>query len=211
MPVFKSTEEAHKAHENYHIDTDLEGKYRKDNFNLGRLRVEWLIDQVEPGTYGLEVGCNSGGLCKRIQDEKKAYMKGLDICEDLVERAKAKGVSAMVGKAEKLPYRPNTFEFVVMTEVMEHLFEPKVVLNEIYRVLRPGGKFIGSVPHPESHNTKKRPLEDHDYHCHVFDTGELVTLLDNFEHIMIHPIHWTTDFEKHPQWNCWSCRKGVEG
>jgi SAM-dependent methyltransferase len=35
---------------------------------------------------------------------------------------------------------------VVLTEVLEHVYEPKVVLAEIFRVLRPGGHLIGTVP-----------------------------------------------------------------
>ena len=207
MPIFKSIEEAQEAHKHYHIDTDMEGKYRKDASNMGRFRVEWLIEQVPEGSFVLEIGCNSGGLCKRIQDEKKAYVKGIDICEEMVARAKAKGVSAEVGVAEDLPYKDNAFEVVVMTEVMEHLFDPKVVLKEIYRVLKPGGIFIGSVPHPEGHNTKKRPLEEHDYHCHVFTWDELYTLFEDFDDIELDYIYWTEDFTKQKQWTVW---KGVK-
>lgn len=209
MPIFSSVEEAQEAHKNYHIDTDQEGKYRNDPENRGRLRVEWLVNNTPEGAYTLEVGCNSGGLCKRIQDERKAYVKGVDICEYLVARANAKGVSAQVAKAEELPFRDNTFECVIMTEVMEHLYDPNIVLKEIYRVLKPEGIFLGSVPHPDGENSNKKPLEEHHYHCHIFEPKEIEELLNNnhFSYVDLDYIHHTEDFTNVKQWTVW---KGVK-
>lgn len=50
---------------------------------------------------------------------------------------------------------------VVLTEVMEHLYEPRVVLREINRVLEPGGILIGTVPF--AINEHEQPYDFHRY------------------------------------------------
>lgn len=51
-----------------------------------------------------------------------------------------------------IPVQANYYDFIVFTQVMEHLPEPKQVLNELYRVLKPGGKMFYSAPfHFEEH------------------------------------------------------------
>lgn len=57
------------------------------------------------------------------------------------------GVSVdLVGDARYLPVADCSVEVVLCTQVMEHIPEPIPVLNEIFRVLRPGGTLILSVP-----------------------------------------------------------------
>src|SRR4030042_2098349 len=48
---------------------------------------------------------------------------------------------------DKFPYRPNHFDVVIFTEVLEHLYRsPNLVLKEIKRVLKPGGRLIITTP-----------------------------------------------------------------
>ncbi len=51
-----------------------------------------------------------------------------------------------LGSLDRLPYADNTFDVVLCTMVLEHVMEPQLVLNEIARVLRPGGSLYVSVP-----------------------------------------------------------------
>ncbi len=48
--------------------------------------------------------------------------------------------------AARLPVRPNSFEWVLCSEVLEHVEEPLRVVAEIFRVLRPGGNAVITVP-----------------------------------------------------------------
>lgn len=56
-----------------------------------------------------------------------------------------------------LPFRGSSFDIVLCSEVMEHIAEPKLLLQEIYRVLNPGGRLILTTPflvplHEEPHD-----------------------------------------------------------
>ena len=47
---------------------------------------------------------------------------------------------------QSLPFPDNSFDIVVMAEVLEHLPYPNITLSEIKRVLKTNGKFIGNLP-----------------------------------------------------------------
>lgn len=46
----------------------------------------------------------------------------------------------------KMPFEDNYFDTSIATEVLEHCPDPKLILNEIYRILRPNGKFFFTIP-----------------------------------------------------------------
>ena len=52
----------------------------------------------------------------------------------------------IVGDASKIPIRDKSVDLVILTEVLEHLTLPAQSINEIYRIIKPGGEFIGSAP-----------------------------------------------------------------
>jgi SAM-dependent methyltransferase len=52
----------------------------------------------------------------------------------------------MIGRAESLPLADEMFDLVFCTQVLEYIYEPARVTAEIYRVLKPGGILLISVP-----------------------------------------------------------------
>ena len=52
----------------------------------------------------------------------------------------------VIASAFNLPFKDKTFDVVICTEVFEHLKYPLIASNEIYRVLKKKGVFIGSAP-----------------------------------------------------------------
>jgi len=53
---------------------------------------------------------------------------------------------AVVGDAHRLPFRNGTYDLVLATQLLEHCHTPVEVVAEVHRVLRPGGRFVCSVP-----------------------------------------------------------------
>ncbi len=95
----------------------------------------------------LDVGCGRG---ENYQDRligKVKELHGLDLSPVAVERAKTVGVRAQMHDLEDpFPFPDRSFDGAVCMEVLEHLFDPKFCLGEIWRVLQPGGRLVVGVP-----------------------------------------------------------------
>ena len=94
----------------------------------------------------LDLGC-AGGFMAEALARKGARVSGLDPAADAVaaarEHAAGEGLSIdyAVGVGEALPYPDDAFDAVVCVDVLEHVTDLGAVLEEIRRVLRPGGWF----------------------------------------------------------------------
>lgn len=55
-------------------------------------------------------------------------------------------VISLVASAEHIPFATNTFDLVICTQVLEYIRDPAVVIQEIHRVLKPGGRLLLSAP-----------------------------------------------------------------
>ena len=58
-----------------------------------------------------------------------------------------------------------SIDCVVLTEVLEHLYEPKIVLKEIHRILKPHGIIIGTVPFVVSEHEQPYDFYRYSYFC----------------------------------------------
>ncbi len=109
-----------------------------------------LIDPVN-GTV-LDVGSADGMFSKVILDKSKASkLIGIDVVKSSVDWAKKhwkrnKRMKFMIGDAEDLKFKANTFDAVFCLEVLEYVYLPKKVLKEFKRVMKKGGYGIFLIP-----------------------------------------------------------------
>jgi SAM-dependent methyltransferase len=66
--------------------------------------------------------------------------------EALRREGMATGALGVQGDLESLPFRPGTFDVIVMRSVMEHLRDPGAVLADMAAALRPGGHIVAVAP-----------------------------------------------------------------
>ncbi len=52
----------------------------------------------------------------------------------------------VIGSVMELPFKDATFDCIICLETLEHVEDPIKAMSEVYRVLKPGGKFVGSAP-----------------------------------------------------------------
>lgn len=93
----------------------------------------------------LELACGTGLLSVRIARSVK-LLEATDFSEEMIRQAKAKAHSSRlhfsVQDATSLPYTPETFDAVVISNALHIMPEPEKALAEIRRVLKPGGLLI---------------------------------------------------------------------
>lgn len=203
---YKSEKEAIEDHvKNYRSDGIRKGKGTKYSSDFHR--VQFIIASVPRKAHVLDVGCNSGVVAVRLQ-ALGCYVNGLDVVEELVEKAKGHGVMAELGNAEDLSrYKKGTFDAVVCAEVLEHLYDPLVAIKEAYRVLKKGGRYIVTVPHIDGEMCEGKLG---DYHQQNFSFEILNTLFhsvfkkDNVKFVSIPYVEEYSRVNgkdpKRPQW-----------
>jgi ubiquinone/menaquinone biosynthesis C-methylase UbiE len=138
-----------------HLSTKLYMKLQKivlPSFIYPQSIYESVLEiHVSPAVVWLDIGCGHQLLPSwRAAEEKRLIGKcqnivGLDY--SLESLKKHKNINNRVrGDVSKLPFKANTFDLVTANMVIEHLDRPEIQVNEIYRVLKPGGLFIFHTP-----------------------------------------------------------------
>jgi ubiquinone/menaquinone biosynthesis C-methylase UbiE len=117
----------------------------------GRKMHEFTIKAMDKFEYKsvLDVGCGTGNFLFELFKRKKVALAGIDISEKMLNVAKkrlGKEADLRNGDSERLPWKNNSFDIVTCTDSFHHYPNPKAVLNEMRRVLNPGGKVIIADP-----------------------------------------------------------------
>jgi len=105
----------------------------------------------------LEVGGGPGELAARIQRQLAATVAFLDISPRMVELARERGVDAQIGDAQQLPFADASFDTVVAAWMLYHVPDLDRTLDEIARVLEPGGALV-AVTNSVGHLRELREL-----------------------------------------------------
>ena len=91
----------------------------------------------------LDIGCGNGTLTRKL--DSYLQLTGMDISEAAIRQAKNNRFDYLkysVGDAIFLPYKSNSFDCVILIEVLEHIFDTIAVLSEINRILKTNGKLF---------------------------------------------------------------------
>ncbi len=114
---------------------------------------------VQEGVAWLDVGCGKRILPEWRQDSelelvgRAKTLAGLD--PDLPSLQANNTIRMRItGFADRLPFRPETFDLVTANMVLEHVRDPADQFREILRVLRPGGRFLFHTPNRRGYTTQ---------------------------------------------------------
>lgn len=154
-----SQPEAVRRHFDRHSE-DWESVYGEQdihsrNIQLRRERVLGYVDRLAlpEGSVALDLGCGAGLVCVDLL--KRGYrVIGADVAGSMVEMAKRHCIDAgfasradiRIGNAEALEFEDGTFDLIIGMGLIEYLTWDRWALQEMLRVLKPGGSLIVTVP-----------------------------------------------------------------
>jgi ubiquinone/menaquinone biosynthesis C-methylase UbiE len=109
------------------------------------------VNNPDIGSILVDAGCGPGYLIAALT-KSLPYLSiiGVDIAEEMIQKGAynmsqlglSEKVSFRLGDIQALPFEDNSIDFLVTTLSLHHWSEPKKAINEIYRILKPGGQFL---------------------------------------------------------------------
>jgi len=139
----------------------------------------------------LDLGCGTG-YGSWLLSEKDNDVYGLDISKEAINYAEKEysGPKYICSSAESIPFDSDYFDAVCAFELIEHVQNPKEVLEQIYRVLKKGGPLFISTPNPRHFRNMvkhillgktypKKTDPKNIYHLKEFYYNEFINLLKN--------------------------------
>ncbi len=115
--------------------------YRDENI------IEAVADILRAGGRVVDVGCGEGILLEKIMMRfPGSSIEGLDMDPINIRICREHGIPIREGGAYELLYEDASLDACLFIEVIEHLNEPGRALDELYRVLKPGGRLAILFP-----------------------------------------------------------------
>ncbi len=178
----------------YHWDQIGLSLLKHNAFVTARFRlVENLVQSRIKGRSILDVGCGDGVLIRKYATLGAIRSHGIDTSSEAIAFARKKcsrlhTTGFTIGSAYTLPFPDNSFDFVISSEVVEHLESPHKMLKEIRRVWSGKGAVIITTPV----RLTKKPLDPE--HIQEFYKEDFLSLITSFfptaTCIYSHPIFW---------------------
>ena len=110
-----------------------------------RYDLQIIASWIEPESQILDLGCGSGDLLKFLINNRQVKGSGIEHDESKVAECIEKGLSVLQGdiNEEILDYPDNVFDYVILSQTLQQVYEPDTLIREMMRV---GKKGIVSFP-----------------------------------------------------------------
>lgn len=157
---------------------------------------EYILSKVPKNVNSiLDVGCGKGWVAKEFLPKgKRVFSLDISVTNPAIVNKlySNKNHFGIAADSFYLPFNDESFDCVVASEIIEHVFDPAGFVKELFRVVTKGGSLIITTPYKEKliyylciHCNKKTPANAH---LHSFDENKLESLysesdLESFKYV----------------------------
>jgi len=198
----KSIENVEAHNDSLAREHDIDAYYASSSLPIRlieqqRLRIIRAMVGDHSGARILEVGCGGGHVLSCYPDGK---LTGLDVSAVMLDKARRRlagyDVTLIKGELDKAGLEDGSFDVAICTEVLEHVVDPQGVLEQMRRVLCPGGRAVVTFPNDRLINSVKAAVRTgrldrlpllssmawggDDYHLHVWSIPQMGELLSRY-------------------------------
>lgn len=103
--------------------------------------------EMKEDTRLLDIGCGNGWALKLTagKNNDRGIYYGIDLSEKMIEKAREnfearENFHFLKANSESIPLEDNFFDYIICTNSFHHYLHPEKALQEMFRLLRPGGK-----------------------------------------------------------------------
>jgi len=193
--------------------TNVKNVYEKiaNHFDQTRFNVwpcvQHFIDAIPEYTIVLDVGCGNGKNMYRDD----LYFIGSDFCQNFTQICQTNGKNVLIANSKCLPIKTNYIDQVICVAMLHHIYHKNDrvrCLEEMYRVLKIGGKLLvtvwaqGDKPQQDNMITwklqKKHKISDepdiYERYYHLFSENELLNLIETYFKNKLKVLQYYNDY-----------------
>ncbi|MFX0198235.1 MAG: class I SAM-dependent methyltransferase [Candidatus Hodarchaeota archaeon] len=147
-------------------------------------KKKYLLANAYATGMVLDAGCGVGFGTDNLNSPAIERIIGIDINERYLleaERTADGEISFVKMNVLQLAFKNETFDTVILYEMIEHVRQPKKLLENIHHILRPDGLLLLSTPNPVASLPRKKILKrSNPYHFHEYRVEEMKYLLNEY-------------------------------
>jgi ubiquinone/menaquinone biosynthesis C-methylase UbiE len=143
-------------------------------------RFRYFGSKINVGNIILDLACGFSEFTQIMKKEKGVKAYGMDFSGYAMQRMKklVPGVNWVIGDVLQIPFRTRKFDVVIAGETIEHFEKPGLLIAEMERVTKIGGRMVLSTPH----------IYGYKYHLWVFKEDDLMKLMKPFGDVEIRRV-----------------------
>ena len=139
-------------------------------------RYRHFIDELQ-GLDVLDAACGVGYGTLMIAESGASSVTGIDLSQEALDIANEEfsheNIRFVNANCTSLPFDDDQFDAATSFETIEHLAEPEKFIDELHRVIKPGGKLFLSCPNSLTHSLSTVRKTDNPWHLSEMTLAEL--------------------------------------
>lgn len=107
---------------------------------------ELVATLTQPTDIILDIGCGNGSILRHLKGRGYQHLHGVEISDYAIRRLRSEGIEMHFGVLPSISLPDSTYDFIIASQVLEHVIRRRKFLREIRRMLKPTGHAFIFVP-----------------------------------------------------------------